>query len=58
MQDAVSELVNELARFLETHFHEIVLIILALAILDVAIYLVGSDRKNNIIVLSGCSLST
>jgi len=37
MQDTASELVNELARFLETHFHERVLIILALAILDIII---------------------
>jgi len=56
MQDAANELVNELFSFLTNHFYEIILIIIALAILDAVFFILSLNKKDRVIILSPMSL--
>jgi hypothetical protein len=51
MEDSLSRLVEQLFAFFTTHFYEILLIIMALVILDVALFLFKSNKKDKVIIL-------
>jgi hypothetical protein len=58
MEDSLGRLVDQLFTFFTTHFYEILLIIMVLVILDVALFLFKSNKKDKVIILHASWLTS
>jgi hypothetical protein len=57
MEESLNNLVNQIFAFFTTHFYEILLVILVLAILDVVVYIFASNKRDKVIILHSSCLT-
>ncbi len=58
MEDSLGRLVDQLFAFFATHFFEILFILMVLVILDVALFLFSSNKKDKVIILHASWLTS